>query len=86
MRPRGFHRRYLTLDRMIRRIAPQFFATDIPRTITWYVDKLSFACLGTWPEASDNPPVYAMVAASWPVPEAEPPVPAGSGIVRAMCS
>jgi uncharacterized glyoxalase superfamily protein PhnB len=42
---------------MIRRIAPQFFTTDIPATIVWYKDKLGFECLGTW----QDPPVYAIV-------------------------
>jgi uncharacterized glyoxalase superfamily protein PhnB len=43
---------------MIRQIAPQFFTTDIPRTVAYYKDKLGFECLGTW----QNPPVYAIVA------------------------
>ena|SRR5579885_2124938 len=43
---------------MIRSIAPQFFSTDIPRTLAYYRDKLGFACLGTW----QDPPVYAIVA------------------------
>jgi uncharacterized glyoxalase superfamily protein PhnB len=43
---------------MIRRIAPQFFTTDIPATLTYYKDKLGFECLGTW----QDPPVYAIVA------------------------
>ena len=43
---------------MIRWIAPQFFTTDIPRTLAYYKDKLVFECLGTWQE----PPVYAIVA------------------------
>jgi len=43
---------------MIRQIAPQFFATDIPRTLAYYKDKLGFECVGTWQE----PPVYAIVA------------------------
>jgi uncharacterized glyoxalase superfamily protein PhnB len=43
---------------MIRRIAPQFFTTDIPATLAYYKDKLGFDCLGTW----DDPPVYAIVA------------------------
>ena len=34
---------------MIRHIAPQFFTTDIPRTLAWYKDKLGFECRGTWP-------------------------------------
>lgn len=32
---------------MIRRIAPQFFTTDIPGTLAYYQDKLGFACRGT---------------------------------------
>jgi uncharacterized glyoxalase superfamily protein PhnB len=43
---------------MIRRIAPQFFTTDIPATLAFYKDKLGFECLGTW----HDPPVYAIVA------------------------
>jgi Glyoxalase/Bleomycin resistance protein/Dioxygenase superfamily len=43
---------------MIRRIAPQFFTRDIPRTLAYYIDKLGFQCLGTW----QDPPVYAIVA------------------------
>jgi uncharacterized glyoxalase superfamily protein PhnB len=43
---------------MIRKIAPQFFTTDIPRTLTYYKDKLGFECMGTW----QDPPVYAIVA------------------------
>ena len=43
---------------MIRHIAPQFFTTDIPRTLAWYKDKLGFECRGTW----QDPPVYAIVA------------------------
>ena len=42
---------------MIRRIAPQFFTLDIPRTLAYYKDKLGFACSGTW----QDPPVYAIV-------------------------
>lgn len=42
---------------MIRRIAPQFFTLDIPRTIAYYEAKLGFKCLGTW----QDPPVYAIV-------------------------
>ena len=38
---------------MIRQIAPVFFTTDIPATIAYYKDKLSFECLGTW----QDPPV-----------------------------
>jgi len=43
---------------MIRRIAPQFFTTDIPATLTYYQDKLGFECTSTWLD----PPVYAIVA------------------------
>jgi len=43
---------------MIRQIAPQFFTTNIPRTVAYYKDKLGFECLGTW----QDPPVYAIVA------------------------
>ena len=42
---------------MIRTIAPQFFTTDIPRTLGYYKDKLGFECSGTWLD----PPVYAIV-------------------------
>jgi catechol 2,3-dioxygenase-like lactoylglutathione lyase family enzyme len=42
---------------MIRQIAPQFFTTDIPRTLAFYQDKLGFACQSTW----HDPPVYAIV-------------------------
>ena len=42
---------------MIRRIAPQFFTLDIPRSLACYKDKLGFACSGTW----QDPPVYAIV-------------------------
>lgn len=42
---------------MIRHIAPQFFTTNIPRTLAYYQDKLGFECLGTW----QDPPVYAIV-------------------------
>lgn len=45
-------------DPMIRQIAPQFFTTDIPRTLAYYQDQLGFACLSTW----QDPPVYAIVA------------------------
>lgn len=31
---------------------------DIPATLTYYKDKLGFACQGTW----QDPPVYAIVA------------------------
>ena len=48
---------------MICRIAPQFFTTDIPRTLAWYKDKLGFECRGTWPGgACPDPPVYAIAA------------------------
>jgi catechol 2,3-dioxygenase-like lactoylglutathione lyase family enzyme len=43
---------------MIRKIAPQFFSSDIPATLAYYKDKLGFECLGTW----QDPPVYAIVA------------------------
>ena len=43
---------------MIRRIAPQFFSTDISRTLAYYKDKLGFECTGAW----QDPPVYAIVA------------------------
>jgi uncharacterized glyoxalase superfamily protein PhnB len=43
---------------MIRRIAPQFFTTDISGTLAYYKDKLGFECVGTW----QDPPTYAIVA------------------------
>ena len=43
---------------MIRQIAPQFFTTEIPATVSYYKDKLGFECLGMW----QDPPVYAIVA------------------------
>jgi uncharacterized glyoxalase superfamily protein PhnB len=43
---------------MIRRIAPQFFTTDLLATLAYYRDTLGFECLNTW----NNPPVYAIVA------------------------
>ena len=43
---------------MIRQIAPQFFTTNMPATLTYYRDKLGFECLGTW----QDPPDYAIVA------------------------
>jgi uncharacterized glyoxalase superfamily protein PhnB len=43
---------------VIRQIAPQFFALDIPATLAYYREKLGFECLGTW----QDPPVYAIVA------------------------
>jgi uncharacterized glyoxalase superfamily protein PhnB len=61
MRPAGLVRRHPRLRytcSMIRQIAPQFFTTDIPRTVAYYKDKLGFECLGTW----QDPPVYAIVA------------------------
>ena len=42
---------------MIRRIAPQFFTTDLSATLAYYRDKLGFDCLGTW----HDPPVYVIV-------------------------
>jgi uncharacterized glyoxalase superfamily protein PhnB len=42
---------------VIKQIAPQFFALDIPATLAYYQDKLGFTCLGTW----QNPPEYAIV-------------------------
>ena len=36
----------------------QFFATNLPSTLTYYKDKLGFDCLGTW----QDPPLYAIVA------------------------
>jgi uncharacterized glyoxalase superfamily protein PhnB len=47
---------------MIRRIAPQFFSTDIPRTLAWYNEKLGFATQSIWSPDPDEPPVYAIVA------------------------
>ena len=47
-----------SLSAMIRQIAPQFFTTDLPSTLTYYKDKLAFECLSTW----QDPPVYAIVA------------------------
>ena len=43
---------------MVRQIAPQFFTTDLPRTLDYYREKLGFECMGTWMD----PPVYAIVA------------------------
>jgi len=43
---------------MLRQIAPLFFTTNIPATLTYYRDKLGFECLGMW----QDPPVYAIVA------------------------
>lgn len=42
---------------VIRRIAPQFFTTDLASTLTYYRDSLGFRCTGTWLD----PPVYAIV-------------------------
>jgi uncharacterized glyoxalase superfamily protein PhnB len=42
---------------MIRQIAPQFFTTDLPRTLAYYRDALGFEYVGTW----SDPPVYAIV-------------------------
>jgi uncharacterized glyoxalase superfamily protein PhnB len=42
---------------MIRKIAPQFFTTDIQGTLAYCKEKLGFKCVGTWQE----PPVYAIV-------------------------
>ncbi len=43
---------------MVRQIAPQFFSTDIARTLAYYKEKLGFECVSTW----QDPPVYAIVA------------------------
>ena len=43
---------------MIRQIAPVFFSMNIPSTVAYYEEKLSFKCLSTW----QDPPVYAIVA------------------------
>ena len=43
---------------MIRRIAPQFFTTDLAATLAYYKEMLGFECLSTW----HDPPVYAIVA------------------------
>src|SRR5437764_4364740 len=61
MRPAGLVRRRPGLRytcSMIRQIAPQFFTTDILRTVAYYKEKLGFECLGTW----QDPPVYGIVA------------------------
>jgi uncharacterized glyoxalase superfamily protein PhnB len=42
---------------VIRQIAPQFFTTDMSRTLAYYRDTLGFTCVGTW----QDPPVYAIV-------------------------
>lgn len=49
------------LSPMIRRIAPQFFSTDIPRTLAWYKDRLGFECQSTWEPSPNEPPAYAIV-------------------------
>jgi len=43
---------------MIGRIVPVFLTPDIPRTISYYREKLGFECLSTW----NDPPVYAILA------------------------
>ena len=42
---------------MIRLIAPQFFTTDMKKTLAYYEEKLGFKCLGKWMD----PPEYAIV-------------------------
>lgn len=42
---------------MIRRIAPQFFSTDMAATLAYYENKLGFRCVSRWMD----PPVYAIV-------------------------
>jgi uncharacterized glyoxalase superfamily protein PhnB len=59
---------------MIRRIAPQFFTTDIPATLAYYNEKLGFECQGTW----QDPPIYAIVVRDQQAIHfrcAEPPTP-----------
>jgi catechol 2,3-dioxygenase-like lactoylglutathione lyase family enzyme len=59
---------------MIGQIEPQFFTTDIPRTLAYYKDKLGFECLGTW----QDPPTYVIVARDHHAIHfrcAEPPIP-----------
>ncbi|HEU0118899.1 MAG TPA: VOC family protein [Bryobacteraceae bacterium] len=59
---------------MVRRIAPQFFTTDIPATLAYYQDVLGFECQGTW----QDPPVYAIVTRDQHAihfRRAEPPTP-----------
>jgi len=59
---------------MIRRIAPQFFATDIEATLAYYRERLGFECVGKW----QDPPVYAIVHRDGQTihfRRAEPPVP-----------
>lgn len=41
---------------MIRRIAPQFFTTQLQRTLAFYTDTLGFECLSVWQD------VYAIVS------------------------
>jgi uncharacterized glyoxalase superfamily protein PhnB len=63
---------------MIHNIAPQFFTTDIPRTLAWYKEKLGFECRSTWPETQHAPPVYAIVVRDQQAIHfrcAEPPTP-----------
>jgi uncharacterized glyoxalase superfamily protein PhnB len=43
---------------MIRQIAPVFFTADLAGTLTYYGDKLGFACVGIY----GHPPFYAIVA------------------------
>ena len=45
------------VELMIRRIAPQFFTTNMQATLDYYRIKLGFDCVGTWLD----PPVYAIV-------------------------
>ena len=47
---------------MIKQIVPIFFTLEIARTVSWYAEKLGFACQGTWTPAADEPPEYAIVA------------------------
>ncbi|KAA6465165.1 bleomycin resistance protein [Acidobacteria bacterium AB60] len=47
---------------MVRQIAPVFFTLDIPRTVSYYQDKLGFTCEGAWPNSKVDPPVYAIVS------------------------
>jgi uncharacterized glyoxalase superfamily protein PhnB len=59
---------------MIKKIAPQFFTTNLPATLAYYRETLGFDCLGTW----SDPPVYAIVARdthSIHFRVAEPPTP-----------
>ena len=46
------------VERHVRQIAPQFFTTNMPATLDYYMHKLGFDCLSTW----ENPPLYAIVA------------------------